>query len=110
MKALASAGEILPEQIAERPSAIVATDKTARATSPSSPEAGSRSHGRPKGAGSMALSDAPLIERMHDLITRGECTSASAAAQVVVKDANGGGTAESKIRRLVGRYKNKFAA
>ena len=64
--------------------------------------------GRRKGAGSYEALDAPLVEKMHQLITEGMALSDHAAALKVVDRAAGGGTDESKARRLTDRYKRKY--
>ena len=62
--------------------------------------------GRPKGSGSLAELDAPLVERMRHLIEQKEALSPTAAAKMIVGEARGGGTEESTISRLVKRYQN----
>lgn len=68
----------------------------------------SKSYGRPSGTGFGAL-DAPLLEKMKEILDSKEETSPTAAARKVIgkdgKGAHGSGTLESKIHRLVRRYK-----
>lgn len=61
--------------------------------------------GRPKGSGSFVSSDAILVEIMHEYITDRPGTSANFAAGQVVDRAAGGGTEDTKRRRLARRYK-----
>ncbi|MDH3702602.1 MAG: hypothetical protein OEU46_14940 [Alphaproteobacteria bacterium] len=63
--------------------------------------------GRPKGAGSLAKQDGPLLSEMNVLILK-ENISSHAAARRVADRAQGGGTFESKVRRLEKRYKKTF--
>ncbi len=71
----------------------------------------SKSHGRPSGTGFEAL-DARLINKMKDMLDSTEEASATAAAKKVIgadgKGAQGNGTLESKVSRLVRRYKQKY--
>ena len=64
--------------------------------------------GRPRGSGSFAKDDEPLIDEMRQLLDEENANSLTNAAQFVVSKAKGGGEEESKIRRLVRRYKNKY--
>ena len=64
--------------------------------------------GRPPGSGSFEAADAPLIEEMHAAILGDSTLSISAAASLVVGRAKGGGTPQSKVRRLTERYAEKF--
>lgn len=74
-----------------------------RAMLPAPPTA--KAQGRPRSSGSKAASDAPLIQRMRALVEAGGGdVSATAAAQQVVDEAQGGGTEESKVRRLQRGY------
>lgn len=57
--------------------------------------------GRPKGSGSLAHDDAPLIVEMSALIRSGKARSRTKAAQLVADRAKGHGTYESKVSRLV---------
>jgi hypothetical protein len=62
---------------------------------------------RPKGT-NLANADAAFIERMREMIVAQSLPSPTAAAKSVVGDGSavmGGGTPESKVRRLVDRYK-----
>jgi hypothetical protein len=63
--------------------------------------------GRPPGSGSWRLADEPLLMEMQQLIHTGKATSPFSAAGQVVGKAAGGSTDESKIRRLVRRYKSR---
>ena len=64
---------------------------------------------RPRGL-SLAEADAPLVEEMRGMVARGDVPSPTQAAQRVVSRAVGGGTAESKVRRLVNRYNQSASA
>lgn len=59
---------------------------------------------------SLAAEDQPLLEEMRQLIEAGEVTGPNPAALHVVGRAAGGGTLESKVRRLEKRYLQKFGA
>jgi hypothetical protein len=61
--------------------------------------------GRPRGSGSYALADAPLLNRMRELIETGKAKSANDAAGQVAGEAQGWGLVESKIHRLGKRYR-----
>jgi hypothetical protein len=68
---------------------------------------GSGSPHRPKGSG-LQRADAPYIDQMAALVNE-DGLSATAAAQRIVGDGSGvpgAGTPESKVRRLVTRFKN----
>jgi hypothetical protein len=65
--------------------------------------------GRPPGAGSLESLDKPLVEKMHELKSATPSLSATQAAYKVVGEAAGGGTDESKVKRLTARYKQKFS-
>ena len=64
----------------------------------------------PEAASNLSLAnfDDILVEKMHAMILRGEATSAIDAARKLVRDAEGAGTAESKIDRLRRRYSTKY--
>lgn len=63
---------------------------------------------RPSGSG-YQKSDYPLVDEMRTLLIQGLATSATQAAASLVKRAAGSNTTDaSKIRRLVGRYKERF--
>lgn len=64
--------------------------------------------GRPAGVGGLAGLDSPLIAEMHAWIGQCEGRSIFAAAQRVADKAAGGGTFESKVKRLAARYSEKF--
>jgi hypothetical protein len=65
----------------------------------------SKPKGRPRGAGSLAEADQPLLHEMRDLLKAGKAYSIWAAAGEVADCAEGGGTIESKRKRLAKRYK-----
>ena len=67
-----------------------------------------RRRGRRPGEGSLAVPDAPLVGEMRRLIEEGDCGTPTEAARKVVERADGGGTEDSKIRRLERRYGKKF--
>jgi hypothetical protein len=73
------------------------------------PDSQIRPRGRPAGSGSFAASDEPLIAEMRSLIETERTLSPWAAAARVADRAAGGGTHESKIKRLVSRYSEKFS-
>lgn len=64
------------------------------------------SSGRPKNSG-YAKADALLIEEMKPLITKAPFLSVQKAAERIVFKAEGSGTVDSKIKRLVRMYKRK---
>ena len=64
--------------------------------------------GRRKGTMGYDAKDTPLLEEMDRLIKSGEATGPWRAALLVVNDAKGTGNAESKIKRLVGKYDKKY--
>ncbi|WP_442577915.1 hypothetical protein ACSBOB_20425 [Mesorhizobium sp. ASY16-5R] len=64
---------------------------------------------RPKGT-SYAAADAPLVQEMHNLISRGEYPSARSAAMSLIAKIKGAGTPDSLARRLVDRYKETYGA
>lgn len=71
-------------------------------------EAGpSRRRGRRPGVGGYNLSDAALIAEMHELRKAGSL-SVHAAALEVAEKAVGRGSFESKVKRLMARYKESF--
>jgi hypothetical protein len=67
-----------------------------------------RRRGRPKGSGSYEAADAPLIEAMRAAILANPTLSPTAAALQVAHRAAGGGTDESKAKRLAAAYSAKF--
>ena len=71
-------------------------------------ESNKRSRGRPKGVGSLESVDAPLVEEMRSDILNDSSLSPTAAAYRVIDRAKGGGSAESKAKRLVERYSEKY--
>jgi hypothetical protein len=64
--------------------------------------------GRPRGSGSLAKADGPLVEEMHQLIESGSAKSAEDAAGKLADGAAGGGTLQSKVTRLARRYRKQF--
>jgi hypothetical protein len=60
--------------------------------------------GRPRGSG-MQIADQPLLREMRQLIQAGKASSPTDAARHVVDKALGGGTPDSKIRRLEKHYR-----
>lgn len=66
--------------------------------------------GRPTGSGSLEREDNHLVDEMHaDLVSR-KHTSITAAARERVDRALGGGTEESKVKRLCTRYSERYPA
>lgn len=82
---------------------------TARSVSTEAVSTVPRTRGRPPRSGSFAAPDAPLIEEMRKMITGDPTVNPTAAAGRVADRAVGGGTAESKAKRLVNRYVEKFS-
>ncbi len=90
-------------------------EESAESTAPSSeaaatsvPDAASTARqrrGRPSGSGSWADADAPLVDKMRELIEAGNAKSPNDAASKVAREARGSGTVESKITRLAKRYR-----
>lgn len=68
-------------------------------------EHAARRRGRPKGSGSYAAVDAPLIERMRQLMAEGKAFSPTDAARQIWGEAVGHGDWTSKIKRLVRRLR-----
>lgn len=64
--------------------------------------------GRRKGAGGYVSEDEPLVREMHELRTERTGTSVHAAAVAVAPKAAGRSLFESKVRRLVDRYRAAF--
>jgi hypothetical protein len=67
-----------------------------------------RSRGRPAGSGSYRPLDAPLVEEMRVAISSDPSLSPTAAARSLVDRISGGGTDDSKIKRLTERYLEKY--
>jgi hypothetical protein len=64
--------------------------------------------GRPRGSGSWASADEPLLTEMQELIESGKSKSPNDAALKVASRASGDGTIESKSSRLAKRYRDKY--
>jgi hypothetical protein len=77
-------------------------------TGPTQPSATVRRKGRPKGSGSFAKQDEPLISEMDKLIRNGDANSPHYAAKLVADKATGAGAFDSKVRRLERLYKKTF--
>jgi hypothetical protein len=60
--------------------------------------------GRTPGAGSYVDADRSLLQEMATLIANGRAASVDAAAKMVAEHASGGGSVESKAKRLARRY------
>jgi hypothetical protein len=84
-----------PAQISEIP------DKTRALGSSKRPNLG-----RPRGSGSWASADEPLLTEMQELIESGKSKSPNDAALKVADRASGQGTIESKCSRLAKRYRD----
>lgn len=67
-----------------------------------------RKAGRKRGSSPFEKKDALLIDEMEKLCGSGTVTSVLAAAKRVVKDAPGGGTPESRMKRLCRRHKERY--
>src|SRR5262249_13472672 len=67
-----------------------------------------RRRGRPPGSGSLAVTEPVLADGMRKLIDADPQLSPTAAATGLAGTAAGGGTLESKARRLAKRYVEKF--
>ena len=65
--------------------------------------------GRPPGTG-YHKKDAPLLRKMNELILTGEANSRLQAADMVVDGAIGGGTPESKKKRLLRGYSAEYGS
>lgn len=65
--------------------------------------------GRPIGSGTYAKSDAPLLLEIGDLLETGIARSVHQASMMVAERALGGGTIESKARRLRNAYRSELA-
>jgi hypothetical protein len=106
----------VPEKSADTPGpadppvqpAQVATPNNAASEPVTSSGSKPKGGGRPPGAGSLAQVDAPLVERMRESIRANRSLSPYAAALTLAGEAQGGGTLESKAKRLTGRYSAKF--
>jgi hypothetical protein len=64
--------------------------------------------GRPPGSGTYDKSDAPLLLEMSTLLKDGTASSVHAASMAVAGRAAGGGTIESKARRLRDAYNRRW--
>jgi hypothetical protein len=67
-----------------------------------------RRTGRPQGAGAFSVSDNALLEEMHRIRNANPDMSVWKATEQVVPKATGGGTDESKRRRLAAKYLKKY--
>jgi hypothetical protein len=67
-----------------------------------------RAAGRPVGSGAFTALDAPLVEQMREDLLENPSLSPTAAARRLVSRAAGGGSEESKIKRLTQRYLQKY--
>jgi hypothetical protein len=76
----------------------------------STPKVQKKKQGRPEGSGSWAAADAPLIDKMHELIEARRAKSPTDAAHQVAGEAQGKGAPESKITRLRKRYSEKYSS
>jgi hypothetical protein len=65
---------------------------------------------RKRGGRDYRKNDASLVDAMHELITARNATSPHNAALKVADRAAGGGTLESKAKRLVTRYSERFSS
>lgn len=63
-----------------------------------------RRRGRPAGSGTYDMHDAPLLDEMASLLTSGAALSPNAAALAVADRAFGGGSQDSKVKRLRDAY------
>jgi hypothetical protein len=68
----------------------------------------SKRRGRPSGSGSYEASDALIVEQMRETLIKEPNLSPTAAAIRFANDAVGGGTPESKAKRLTERYSAKY--
>jgi hypothetical protein len=66
-----------------------------------------RRRGRRKGSGSLERQDAPLLVKMKRFLDSGEAVSVREAAKLVVKEASGVGSEESKRTRLEKRFRKE---
>jgi hypothetical protein len=64
--------------------------------------------GRPTGSGSYGASDAVLIEEMHPILLDNLGRSVSSVAGLFADRAEGGGSSESKVKRLIRGYMKKY--
>jgi hypothetical protein len=65
--------------------------------------------GRPKHSGSWDIADRPLLDKMNAAIKAGLAKSATDAARQFASEAQGGGSFESKVRRLQRRYEQRYS-
>lgn len=79
-----------------------------KATEPTPPSAAIVSRGRPKGSGTYGEADKPLLQEMHAIMLKNPGMSITSAAAQVVNRAAGGGSGDSKIKRLAKRYNTHF--
>lgn len=69
---------------------------------------GRKTPGRKLGSGSYDRYDKPLLDKMEELITKGDATSRWNAATIMADEAWGEGTWESKVRRLYRKHQSRF--
>lgn len=90
-----------PDEIPEeRPS-------TAPSISPNISEP-KKARGRPAGSGSLETADAALVAQMREIIEQDQTISPTAAAIRLANQAAGGGTPDSKAKRLTERYFKQY--
>jgi hypothetical protein len=68
----------------------------------------SKRRGRPSGSGSYEALDAQIVEQMREVLIKEKNLSPTAAAMRFADGAIGGGTVESKAKRLAERYSAKY--
>ena len=84
--------------------------KSGKGVAPSSHDTGPPAtakpkRGRPRGSGAYLFPDSIVVEKMHEWMAMHPGKSAAAAAQTFVDEAEGGGTEQTKIRRLARKYR-----
>jgi hypothetical protein len=104
---------LLAKQASARALPAVEVSKGAKTENKTeAPYEGMTSHGkrlgRPVGSGSYAAADAPLVARMREAMLNDPGLSPTAAAGRFADCAKGGGTPDSKAKRLAERYSEKF--
>ena len=71
---------------------------------------GRKTLGRPSRSGSYDHYDKPLLDKMEELITKGDAKSRWNAAEIMADKARGVGTWDSKVRRLYRKHQLRFQA